>query len=434
MHTDDRSRAGAGRREFQAAEAPVRQPVPAKGRGALDNLQGRFERLQRSAEDDGWFGDDGAPPPRPTPLSFEQARPILSRNASPDVPFELAINPYRGCEHGCSYCYARPGHGYLGLSPGLDFETRLFAKANAAECLAAELASPAHRCSPINIGSATDAYQPVEREQRITRAVLQVLADCAHPLSIVTKSALVERDIDLLAPMGRAGLAAVYVSITTLDPVLARRWEPRAAAPWRRLETVRRLSEAGIPVGVSISPLVPFINEPELERILAAAREAGAAHAFYTVLRLPWELRQMFSDWLQAWYPDRAERVLSRLADMRDPGRGAGPSPPGLSPPGLSSSRPGQAGPSQPRLNRPRLNDPRFHTRMKGQGHWADLVGLRFGLAVRKLGLNRGRLDLRTDLFVPPSADGQLGLFAPSAATVEGRPAAAAAITPKGPT
>lgn len=371
-------------------EPAARSVAAPKGRGALANPQGRFERLRREAEDDGWFGGDGEAPLLRTRLEFEQARKILSRNDSPDVPFVFSINPYRGCEHGCAYCYARPGHGYLGLSPGLDFETRLFAKANAAECLLAELASPSYRCDPINIGSATDAYQPVEREQRITRALLQVLADCSHPLSIVTKSALVERDIDLLAPMARAGLAAVYVSLTTLDPVLARRWEPRAAAPWRRLEIVRRLSEAGIPVGVSISPLVPFVNEPELERILAAAREAGAAHAFYTVLRLPWELQQMFSEWLQAWYPDRARRVLRRLADMRDPARGE------------------------------RINDSRFHSRMKGRGHWADLVRLRFDLAVRKLGLNRDRLTLRTDLFVPPRLDGQLGLFTPPPTAGEG--------------
>lgn len=360
--------------------------VPARGRGAVGNPQSRFDHWRRATEDDGWFGGDGEAPALRTELRFEQARKILSRNTSPDVPFNLGLNPYRGCEHGCIYCYARPWHAALGLSPGLDFETRLYAKANAAECLLAELSARSYRCEPINIGSATDAYQPVEREQRITRAVLQVLSDCAHPVSIITKSSLVERDIDLLAPMARAGLAAVYVSITTLDPVLARRWEPRAAAPWRRLETVRRLSEAGIPTGVSVAPLAPFLNEPELEQILAEARSVGAAHAFYTVLRLPAEVQPLFIDWLRTWYPDRANRVLARLADMRDPGQGG------------------------------RLNEARFHVRMKGRGHWADIVRLRFELIARKLGFNRDRLKLRTDLFAPPGPDGQLGLFAPASA------------------
>ncbi len=309
-----------------------------------------------------------------TEVTDERAGRILAFNNSPDVPFDRSINPYRGCEHGCTYCFARPTHAYLGLSPGLDFETKLRAKVNAAERLRIELAAPAYRCAPINIGSATDAYQPVERERRITRSIIEVLAACSHPLTIVTKSSLVERDIDLLAPMARHGLAAVYVTITTLDPKLARAWEPRAAAPWRRLRTIERLSNAGIPVGVSFAPVVPFLNEPELERILEQARQAGASGAFYAVLRLPHELHQVFMDWLLLEYPERAARVVNRLREMR-----AG---------GESSSK--------------RLNDPRFVHRMKGQGGWADLIRLRFDLAVRRLSLNRERMDLRSDLFVAP--------------------------------
>ncbi len=361
--------------------APRRSAAPIRGRGAVGNPQGRFDRYVREATDDGWFGPEGDAPSRDTRVETEQARSVISRNTSPDIPFTLSLNPYRGCEHGCVYCYARPNHAHLGLSPGLDFETRLVAKVNAAECLRAELAARSYRCEVLNLGTATDAYQPIEREWRITRAVLEVLAECAHPVALVTKSSLVERDLDLLAPMARRGLAAVYVSVTTLDPVLARRWEPRAAAPWRRLETIRRLSEAGVPVGVSVSPVVPFLNEPELEHLLGAAREAGASHAFYTVLRLPGEVRQVFTDWLQAAYPERAQRIFGRLADMRDPS------------------------------GRARLNDARFHKRMKGEGHWADLLGLRFQLAARKLGFSRDRLQLRTDLFVAPRADGQFALF-----------------------
>lgn len=368
-----------------AGAGGARPPLPVKGRGATGNPQGRFERLRREAEDDGWFGPEGEPLRLETQVRVERARSMLSRNDSPDVPFRLSVNPYRGCEHGCVYCYARPNHAHLGLSPGTDFEARLVAKTNAAQCLRDELSAPAHACEPISLGTATDAYQPIERELRLTRSVLELLSECSHPVMIVTKSALVERDLDLLAPMGRLGLAAVYVSVTTLDPALARRWEPRAVAPWRRLETIRRLSEAGVPVGVSVSPVVPFLNEPEIERVLAAAREAGASHAFYTLLRLPGEVGQIFSDWLDAHYPERRQRILSRIAEMRDPD------------------------------GRRRLNDPHFHARMKGRGHWADLLGLRFDLAARKLGFNRDRLQLRTDLFVRPGALGQLGLFPPDA-------------------
>ena len=367
--------------------APVGQAaVPIKGRGAVDNRQGRFESVQREASDDGWYRGD-ADPPAQTTVRIERARSIIVRNKSPDVPFNLSINPYRGCEHGCVYCYARPNHSYVGLSPGIDFETKLFAKVDAAELLRAELASPSYRCEPINLGSSTDAYQPIEREHRITRKVVEVLSRTRHPFTVVTKSALIERDIDLLAPMARQGLVAAYLTLTTLDAGLARLWEPRAAAPWRRLEAMRRLSEAGIPVGVSFAPVAPFINEPELEQVLEASREAGARYAQYMVLRLPWELQDVFANWLRTHFPDRAERVLNRLREMREDG-GA------------------KAG---------RLNDPRFHSRMKGRGKWAELIKLRFEVATRKFGLNRDRLDLRTDLFVAPRRDGQLGLFSTDA-------------------
>lgn len=355
---------------------------PLRGRGAVSSPAGRFEVLHREPVDDGWAVGPEVPAAPRTELTDEYARRILSYNDSPDLPFDRSINPYRGCEHGCTYCFARPGHAWLGLSPGLDFETRLRAKVNAAACLRAELAEPAYRCAPVTIGSATDAYQPVERERRITRAVLEVLAECGHPLAIVTKSALVERDIDLLAPMARRGLATVYVSVSTLDPVLARAWEPRAAAPWRRLRTIARLAEAGIPVGVALAPLAPFLNEPEIEQILAEAAQAGASSAFYTVLRLPWELREVFTDWLHTVYPDRARRVMNRLADMRGGKAKAG-----------------------------RLNDPRFFHRMTGQGGWAELIRLRFELARRKAGLVNTRQSLRTDLFVAPSRSGQGSLF-----------------------
>jgi len=350
--------------------------VPVRGRGALSSPAGRFERLDRTAVDDGWYQADGEAPALRTEVTDERAGKILTFNQSPDLPFDRTINPYRGCEHGCTYCFARPTHAWLGLSPGLDFETKLRAKVNAAERLRAELAAPGYRCAPVNIGAATDAYQPIERERGITRAIIEQLSACSHPLTIVTKSSLIERDIDLLAPMARKGLAAVYVTITTLDARLARSWEPRAAAPWRRLRTIRRLSDAGIPVGVSLAPLVPFLNEPEIERVLEQARDAGASSAFYTILRLPFELRQVFTDWLQAEYPDRAARVLNRLREMR----------------------------ADPADDGQRLNDPRFFHRMKGRGGWAQLVRLRFDLAVRRLGLDGEREGLRSDLFVAPRA------------------------------
>lgn len=388
--------------EAVAASAARASKRPEGGRGAVSSPAGRFETLARESVDDGWYRENGEPPALRTEVTEERARNILAFNDSPDLPFDRSLNPYRGCEHGCTYCFARPTHAWLGLSPGLDFETRLRAKVNAAERLRAELAAPAYRCAPVNIGSATDAYQPIERERRLTRAVLEVLSECSHPLTIVTKSSLVERDIDLLAPMARRGLAAVYVSVSTLDPALARAWEPRAAAPWRRLRTIRRLADAGIPVGVAVAPVVPFLNEPELERVLEQAAQAGASSAFYTILRLPWELREVFVDWLQSVYPDRAARIMNRLGDMRaGDGRAGGNGTGGKSAGGKSGER--------------RLNDPRFFHRMTGQGGWAELVRLRFELATRKLGLNRERGSLRTDLFEPPARPGRAPRATPPA-------------------
>jgi len=330
---------------------------PVKGRGTVWAIQPRFARDQREAFDDGWGALDQrveeAQLPVGTQVLAERVKTILSGNESPDIHFDLSINPYRGCEHGCIYCYARPTHSYLNLSPGLDFETRIIAKVNAAERLRETLARPTYEPMRLNLGSVTDAYQPAERKLGITRSVIEVLADFRHPFSIITKSAGVERDIDLLGPLGQQGLAAVYVSITTLDPELARILEPRAPSPARRLQTIARLAEAGIPVGVSASPLIPFINEPELEQILRAAANAGAKTAFSVPLRLPWEVNPLFQQWLETHFPDRARRVMARVVDMRGG----------------------------------RANDARFGTRMTGEGIWANLIAQRLVRARRQCGL-----------------------------------------------
>lgn len=352
-------------------------PSITKGRGALASPPGRFERRKREVLDDGWERDDEAPPPLATTVTEERARTILTRNDSPDIPFELSLNPYRGCEHGCIYCYARPSHAYLDLSPGLDFESRLFAKPEAAKLLRQELAKPGYRCAPIALGSNTDPYQPIEREWRLTRQVLEVLAECGHPATVTTKGALVERDIDLLAAMAKKNLTLVFVSLPTLDRALARRMEPRATAPQRRLETIKRLSEAGIPCGVLAAPMIPQINDRELETVLEAAREAGAEMAAYTFLRLPYELKELFESWLQAHYPLRAEHVMSLMRQMRGG----------------------------------KENDSRFGQRMRGSGQFADLIRDRFRLAVKRLDYNRREIILDTDRFQPPSLDGQMALF-----------------------
>lgn len=329
--------------------------VVRKGRGATSNMQGRYETDQREGFDDGWIGDDeplDAPAVR-TIVTEEQAKSILSRNASPDLPFSVSLNPYRGCEHGCIYCFARPTHSYLGLSPGLDFESRIFAKVNAPQLLLRELAKPSYVPATIAIGVNTDAYQPCERELGLTRRILQVLHDCEHPLALITKSSLIERDIDLLAAMAAKKQAVAAVTITTLDSAIARTLEPRAAAPARRLRTIRTLAEAGIPVSVSIAPLIPFINEPELERIIEAAAEAGAVRANYIVLRLPWEVNPLFQDWLNAHFPERAKRVMNHIREMRG---GAD-------------------------------YNADFATRMRGEGIWADFLRQRYEKAVARCGL-----------------------------------------------
>ena len=369
--------------------SPAAAPAALRGRGAVTNVLHRFQSDRRSADEehaassvvDGRLEREAAPDPR-TQVVAEQARHLLSRNDSPDIPFEQAINPYRGCEHGCVYCYARPTHAYLGYSPGIDFKTRLIAKTNAVAALRAELARPAYRVSPINIGSATDAYQPVERQWRLTRGVLELLLETRHPLTIVTKNALVERDIDLLQQMAARNLATVYVSITSLDATLSRTLEPRASAPWRRIETVRALTAAGIPVGVLVAPVIPFINDEYLERIIEAAGEAGATTAGYTVVRLPWEVKDVFEQWLRVHFPDRAERVLHRIEDLRGG----------------------------------RRNDPAFGSRMRGSGIWADLLQQRFRLALRKAGLNPRQVKLDCNQFVPPALSSPSGIGAKRAA------------------
>ena len=342
-----------------------------KGRGTALGMSGRFEPLQRLAVDDGWQHADADHEPGPrTRVQVEKARSIITRNRSPDILFNLSINPYRGCEHGCIYCYARPNHGYIGLSPGLDFETRLFAKTNAPELFRSEIGQPGYRCEPINIGSVTDPYQPIERHFRITRQLLEVALAHRQPVTLITKGSLVERDLDLLAELSRQGLATVTVTVTTLDGDLARKLEPRASAPWRRMETIRRLATAGVAVGVSIGPIIPFINDHEIETLLGASREAGARSAHYTVIRLPLEVSPLFQQWLQAHYPDRTSRVMHRIQDMRDG----------------------------------RNNDPRFFSRMKGEGVLAKLIRMRFANTTRRLGLDRDRFELRTDLFLKPLA------------------------------
>lgn len=356
-----------------------------KGRGSASRIAHRFEARAREAFDDGWpepEGEQAHAAPR-TRWCWEEARSALSRNDSPDIFFDLAVNPYRGCEHGCVYCYARTAHSYLGLSPGLDFETRIIAKRNIAALLRAELARPGYRPKVINIGSATDCYQPLERQLRLTRSLIEVMRDACQPFSLITKGSGVERDIDLLAPLAAQRLAAVYVTVTTLDASLARMLEPRAAAPHRRLRTIRTLVQAGIPVGVSVAPQIPFITE-DMEQVLAAAREAGATSAFYSVIRLPWELDPLMREWLMLHYPQRAERVLARIRELHG-----------------TDVQPGDQ----------RLYRSDFATRMKGQGPWADLLRQRFVRACVRLGLNRERLVLDTTRFRPPAPVGQGVLF-----------------------
>ncbi|MCC8395046.1 PA0069 family radical SAM protein [Paraburkholderia sp. MMS20-SJTR3] len=359
-------------------EFPIAPPAPRKGRGAVTNLQGRYEVDQRETVDDGWQGaeEDGEPKALRTQVFEERAKTILTRNASPDIAFSVSLNPYRGCEHGCIYCFARPTHSYLGLSPGLDFESRIYAKINAPELLERELSKKSYVPEPIALGVATDAWQPAERDLRLTRRVIEVLSERNHPFAAITKSSLIERDIDLLAPMAARGQFMAAITITTLDADIARTLEPRAATPSRRLRAIRTLSEAGIPVGVSIAPVIPFVTEPDLERVLEACAQAGASNASYIVLRLPWEVAPLFKDWLGAHFPDRADRVMSRVRDMRGG----------------------------------KDYDSSFATRMKGEGLWADLLRQRFHNAVRRLGLNRrdrGILDMSHFRRIEPARTGE---------------------------
>lgn len=351
-----------------------------KGRGAATRVAHRFEKEDRHPFDDGWSGDGQDSPhelvPPATQVIFEDVKSVITGNDSPDLHFDLSINPYRGCEHGCTYCYARPSHSYLGLSPGLDFETRIIAKRNIASVLRDELRRSGYKPGPLNIGSATDAYQPVERELRLTRSVLEVMAQSSHAFSLITKGSGVERDLDLIAPMAARRLAAVYVTITTLDPELARRLEPRAAAPHRRLRILRTLAEAGVPVGVSVAPQIPFLND-DMEQVLQAAWEAGARRAFYTVLRLPWELNNVFQQWLMLHYPQRSARVMARIREMRQG----------------------------------KDYDADFASRMKGTGIWSELIRQRFDKTCARLGYNQHHAALDLSQFRPGALNGQADLF-----------------------
>jgi DNA repair photolyase len=356
----------------------VQAPNRTRGRGAVSNASGRFETLTEEAFDDGWTPDDDEPTQVATTLQVERARVILTRNDSPDIGFDRSINPYRGCEHGCIYCYARPAHAYMGLSPGLDFETKLFFKPDAAKLLEKELSKPSYKVARVHIGGNTDPYQPAEKTLRITRGVLKVLDAFNHPLSLITKSALVVRDLDILAPMAERGLVKVFVSVTTLDRGLARAMEPRAATPERRVWALKALAAAGVPCGVGFAPAIPGLNDHEMEAVLERAAEVGVKEAMYVALRLPREIKDLFREWLEAARPDRAKKVMSLVRQMRG---------------GLDY-------------------DAQWGSRMRGQGPIADLMSRRFGVACERLGLNRSHVAQRLDLFrPPPKSNSQMELF-----------------------
>lgn len=348
-----------------------------KGRGAVSNVSGRFEAFSREPSQDGWLGEDPVAPLK-TEVTEEAAKHILTRNKSPDIPFDRSINAYRGCEHGCVYCFARPTHAFLGLSPGLDFESRLFVKPNAAELLKQEIAKKGYEPKPIAMGTNTDPYQPLEKERRITREILKVLLECEHPVTILTKSRLIVRDLDLLAPMAEKGLVKAALSVTTLDHKLARKMEPRASTPQRRLDAIRLLSDAGVPTGIMFAPVIPALNDHEMEAVLSAGAHAGAREAGFILLRLPLELTDLFEEWLETHYPDRKKRVLSRLKEMRGG----------------------------------KFNDPRFKHRMKGRGIEAEMMKQRFANLCRRLRLNDSKPVLETARFRPPVLrGGQYSLF-----------------------
>ena len=358
------------RDEGRPGDDARRAMAPTRGRGAASRVAGRFETREVRGEDDGWGsvydGMDDAPSPR-TQVTVERARSIISRNQSPDIAFSQSVNPYRGCEHGCVYCFARPAHAYLDLSPGLDFKTRLFAKTNAPELLRAELAKPGYVPAPIALGINTDGWQPIERRHGTSRACLEVLLETRHPLSIVTKGSALLRDLDLLAELAKHGLVSVFVSITSLDNTLSSKLEPRAAAPHTRLKMLSALRDAGVPTGVLVAPVIPMITDMHLEQILEAARDAGAQSAGYVLLRLPHELKEVWREWLQLHYPERAGHVMSLVRQMRGG----------------------------------KDYDSTFGSRMRGQGPFADLVAMRFAKTRKRLGFE-GVPPLRTDLFVAP--------------------------------
>jgi DNA repair photolyase len=347
-------------------------PVTRKGRGAASNRSGRYEPDSREVFDDGWNTIDEPLPPLRTRIEVDTSRTVISYNQSPDVPFDRSINPYRGCEHGCVYCYARPTHAYLGLSPGLDFETRLFQKPDAAQQLAKELAASGYTAKAICLGANTDPYQPIERKLRITRQIIEVLHACDHPLRIITKGALIERDIDLLADMASRKLISVSISVTSLDSQLSRNLEPRATAPHRRLQIIRQLSEAGIPVRMLIAPVIPTLNDAELETLLEHGKQAGASGANYILLRLPLEIRDLFVEWLDNHYPLKAEHVMARIRDSRGG----------------------------------KDYDSNFEHRMTGTGIYAELIAKRFNLCATRLGLG-SEPELDCSRFRPPELAGQ---------------------------
>jgi DNA repair photolyase len=353
-------------------------PLPTRGRGARSNATGRFESLTSHDFDDGWGPDEEAPAQLHTTLQAEAARKIITRNDSPDIGFDRSINPYRGCEHGCIYCFARPSHAYLGLSPGLDFETKLFFKPEAAKLLEKELSRPSYRCQRIQLGANTDPYQPIERKLKSTRSILEVLARFNHPVTITTKNALVIRDADILGPMGREGLAMVSLSITTLDRALHRSMEPRASVPEQRLRAIRELSAAGVPTMVGFAPVIPGLNDHEMEAVLERAAEAGAVAAHYVALRLPWEIKDLFREWLASDHPDRASRVMSLVRQMRGG----------------------------------KDYDAEWGKRATGEGPVAAIMARRFRAACKRYGLDRPRVAMDVTRFrVPGSAGAQMSLF-----------------------
>lgn len=364
--------------DLESAAGEGIAPRRRKGRGALSNRDGRYEPFAHEPVDDGWGSADESVPPLLTTVTEDKSRTVIARNQSPDVPFEQSINPYRGCEHGCIYCFARPTHAYLGLSPGLDFESRLFFKPDAARILEQELQDSGYRCKVIALGTDTDPYQPIERKLHVTRQVLEVLEAYRHPVSIVTKAALVERDIDILARMARQRLAHVTLSVTTLNRQLARRLEPRATAPQRRIETLQTLADAGIPTGVLVAPVIPGLTDTEMETITRTCADAGVRSAGYVLLRLPWEVKALFKEWLATHYSLKARHVMSLVRQTRGG----------------------------------RENDPHFGTRKTGTGHYAAMLKQRFDMICKQLGLNRddGALDT-TQFRVPVGARAQLNLF-----------------------